>query len=286
MPLFVFVSGYLSKDIEKIQRKAFQRFLLPYLVWNSFYFILITLYQRKLQFSFLYPWFANWYFLSLFTMCLLLPIVIKIKWNIFTIFFMSLVVGFFSEFSSLFSFSRTVCFFGFFLLGYYSDINILERIRYNKKLIIILSIILMVIIYVYCVSGIVEKKVLASSLTKSASYKSIGTNLINGFIIRAATIPVSILLGIFVLASIPQNKNILTKFGRNSIVILIFHKYFIMVFEKIVELLNINIHTISGIILLIIVSIGITVFLSISVFNKIYSKTMELIQKIIMKENV
>jgi fucose 4-O-acetylase-like acetyltransferase len=39
MPLFVFISGYLSKDIEKTQRKAFPRFLLPYLVWDSFYFI-------------------------------------------------------------------------------------------------------------------------------------------------------------------------------------------------------------------------------------------------------
>jgi fucose 4-O-acetylase-like acetyltransferase len=199
---------------------------------------------------------------------------------------MSLVVGFFSEFSSLFSFSRTVCFFGFFLLGYYSDINILEKIRCNKKVIIILGIIVMLIIYVYCASGIVERKVLASSLTKSASYKSIGANLINGFIIRAATIPVSILLGIFVLAFIPPNKNIFTKFGRNSIVILIFHKYFIMVFEKLVKLFDINIHTTGGIILLIIVSIGITIFLSIGVFNKTYRKTMELIQKIVMKENV
>jgi hypothetical protein len=52
MPLFVYISGFLSKDPEKIQRKAFRRFLLPYLVWNSFAYILTALYYGKLEFSF------------------------------------------------------------------------------------------------------------------------------------------------------------------------------------------------------------------------------------------
>jgi fucose 4-O-acetylase-like acetyltransferase len=197
---------------------------------------------------------------------------------------MSLVVGFFSEFSGLFSFSRTLCFFGFFLLGYYSDKKIFEKTRCGKIFIAMVSIIIMAIIYVYCESGIIEKAALARSLTKSASYKNIGLSFITGFITRLATIPISIVLGIFVLAFIPQKKNIFTTIGRNSIIILIFHKYFIMVFEKMIKLLNINIHTVIGIISLIIVSTGITLFLSINIFHGLYNKTMGIIQEIIIKE--
>jgi fucose 4-O-acetylase-like acetyltransferase len=197
---------------------------------------------------------------------------------------MSLIVGFFSEFSGLFSFSRTICFFGFFLLGYYSDIKVLEKIRGKSIYIAILSIIVVIIIYVYCSSGMTARSTLARALTKSASYKNTGMSLINGFIMRGITIPISIILGMLILAYMPRKKNILTTTGRNSIIILIFHKYFIMVFEKVMEILKFNIHTTSGIVLLIIVSIGITLILSIDIFHKIYNKTMEKIERIILKE--
>jgi fucose 4-O-acetylase-like acetyltransferase len=109
-------------------------------------------------------------------------------------------------------------------------------------------------------------------------------SLINGFVIRAATIPISIILGMFILAFIPEKENIFTIIGKNSIIILIFHRYFIIFFEKIINVLNINMHTVAGILLLIITSMGITLFLSIDVFYKLYKKIMETIQKIIIKE--
>lgn len=283
MPLFVYISGFLSKDAEKAQKKAFERFLLPYLVWNSFYFIFITLVQRKLNFSFLYPWFANWYFLSLFTMCLVLPILIKIRRCVPAAFCMSIAAGFFSEFGGLFSFSRTVCFSGFFLLGYYSNMETLEKIKRNRMLILILGVITMILIYVYCSSGIMEKTALARSLTKSASYKIIEMSLTKGSIARAITILISLIMGSMVLAYSPGGRNIFTQAGKNSIIILIFHKYFIMIFEKIVREMEFNIHTIIGMILLVTVSIGITLLLSINILRKIHDKIMEIIGIIVKK---
>jgi fucose 4-O-acetylase-like acetyltransferase len=198
---------------------------------------------------------------------------------------MSIVAGFFSEFGGLFSFSRTVCFSGFFLLGYYSNRETLERIKGKRALILILGVITMVIIYVYCTSGTVEKTAMARSLTKSGSYKTIGMSLTRGFITRTITIPVSLILGSMVLAYAPRKRNICTAIGKNSIIILIFHKYFLMVFDKAVRETDINIHTIIGMLILMTVSIGITLLLSLDIFFRIYRKTMEIIEKIIVREN-
>ena len=285
MPVFIYISGYLSKDAKKTQDKAFQRFLLPYLVWNSFYYIFTSIYHRKFEFSFLFPMITNWYLLSLFTMCLLLPVVIKLRWSVFVVFFMSLISGFFFEFSALFAFSRTVCFFGFFLLGYYSDAKTLEKIKNNKKLIAVAGIIVMAIIAVCCRSEIMEKNLLMEMFKKKMSYQLGGFNFINGFISRAVTIPVSIIMGVFVLAFIPQKRNIFTVIGRHSVIILIFHEYFVLAFDKIVKKLFINMETITGTVLLMAFSIGVTLFLSINVFHKIYDKIMGSVQKILIKDN-
>jgi fucose 4-O-acetylase-like acetyltransferase len=204
---------------------------------------------------------------------------------VLVVFCLSIAAGFFSEFGGLFSFSRTVCFSGFFLLGYYSDREAIERIRGKRVLILILGVITMVIIYVYCGSGMTEKTALAGSLTKSGSYKTIGMSFTRGFITRTITIPVSLILGSIVLAYTPRKRNICTTIGKNSIIILIFHKYFIMVFEKAVRETDINMHTITGMIILMIVSIGITLLLSLDIFFRIYRKTMGIIEKIIIREN-
>jgi fucose 4-O-acetylase-like acetyltransferase len=210
---------------------------------------------------------------------------IKIRWCICGIFLVSLIVGLLPEFNGTFSFSKTVCFYGYFLLGYYSNKETLDKIRRNKNIIIILGIIIMIIIYAYCAIMGIDRTVLTAVLgvlSKSDSYKDAGMNIANGIIMRMASIPVSIILGMIVMIFTPVKKNIFTRIGRNSIIIFIFHEYFVVLSWGIMRLLNVNIAI--EIVLSLIFSIGITLFLSIDAFQRLYEKIMRTIETIILKE--
>jgi fucose 4-O-acetylase-like acetyltransferase len=209
---------------------------------------------------------------------------LRIRGCVCGIFLMSLAAGLLPEFNETFSFSKTICFYGYFMLGYYSDEGTLEKIRRNKRIIVISGIIIMGIIYGYCISGAVEKGALTGILAKAASYKNIGMNIITGTITRAASIPISIILGMLVMAVVPSGRNIFTNIGRNTIIILIFHEYFVLVFWKMTQKINMKIDTIMEMVLLIIVSAAITLFLSIDIFQELHRKIMVKIGTMVLKE--
>jgi fucose 4-O-acetylase-like acetyltransferase len=280
MPLFVYISGYLSKDVKKVQSKAFVRFLLPYIVWNSVYYILISLQYRHLTFSFLSPGSMLWYFLSLFTMCIFLPVLIKIRYNVLLVFLFSLIIGFFGEFGHFCSFSRTICFFGFFLLGYYSNQNYLDKIKALKWLWLWLIIILSVFLFIYLstTSSITD---IFNSITRRMSYRE-NSNVWTGLSYRAIMIPCAILFSCFILSISVNKKTLLTQIGQNSIIIFIFQGYFLILTD---HFININPNSITGIIILIVLSVGITFFLALNIFHEIYNKIMRYILKLIKNKN-
>jgi fucose 4-O-acetylase-like acetyltransferase len=218
-------------------------------------------------------------------MCVFVPVLAGIKGGVCGIFFMSLVAGLLPEFNETFSFSRTICFSGYFLLGYYSDRKTLDKIRRNKNIIIISGIIVTGIICAYCAYGGIEKTVLADALHRHESYGNIGLNITNGIVTRAASIPIAIILGMLVMAVVPARSNIFTKLGRNSIIILIFHEYFVLVFWKTAQVLNIKTDNVMWIIILVIFSAAITMFLSTGTFKKLYIKIMKTIETIVLKNN-
>jgi fucose 4-O-acetylase-like acetyltransferase len=217
-------------------------------------------------------------------MCLFLPVIVKIRRSVYSIFSISLLAGILPEFNETFSFSRTICFYGYFLLGYYSGKETLEKIRRNKKAIVISGIIIMVIIYAYCISGVAGKAALTGILTKGRSYKNIGMNIMTGIITRAAGIPISIVLGMLVIAVTPDKKNIFTNAGKNSIIILIFHEYFVLAFWKTAQILQMKIDTVIEIILLVIIAVIITLFLSMDIFQRLYRKIMGKMERMALTE--
>jgi fucose 4-O-acetylase-like acetyltransferase len=95
------------------------------------------------------------------------------------------------------------------------------------------------------------------------------------------TIPISILFSMIVLAYTPVDKNIFTGIGKRSIIIFVFHGYLIRIYRKII---TIDGNSFSGIMILILVSIGMTLFLSIPLFYKLYNRVIKWVEKIIIKE--
>jgi fucose 4-O-acetylase-like acetyltransferase len=199
------------------------------------------------------------------------------------IFLLSVIIGCFNEFGGLMSVSRTVCFSGFFLLGYYTPENILAKIKQRKIPIIILGVIAIIFVCIFCNANIIPKKVLHDSVCDCVSYKLMGISRPIGMLIRTGTILISIILGSFFLVIIPKKRNILSIIGRNTILVLLFHKYFLMIFQKFVPMKG---DTIIEMIVMLVVAIGITLFLSISVFHRIYGKIMAVIEKLFLRVEI
>ncbi|MCX0385353.1 acyltransferase family protein [Clostridium perfringens] len=140
MPVFVFISGYLSKNVEKGRRNAVRNFLTPFLLFNIIWNLItlvgplflrgkFTELPSEQAFSFFTPGWALWYIFAMFLWKILLPDLLKFK----NIFILSVIAGIFvklsGEFGSYMALSRTITFAPFFLAGYYSSEEKLKRFR-------------------------------------------------------------------------------------------------------------------------------------------------------------
>ncbi|ATD56826.1 hypothetical protein BTM21_03280 [Clostridium chauvoei] len=151
MPLFVFISGYFSKNIEKISKSAIKGLLLPYIIFNMIWYTAVYIGTREFMFSVLYPGWTLWYLLSLFFWRISLKHLINIKYILPISFIFGLLIGLLPGGSSVLSISRTITFLPFFLLGYYTRENHLDKIKEKNKLISTIIIIIFICITFYVV---------------------------------------------------------------------------------------------------------------------------------------
>ncbi|MDR1806449.1 MAG: acyltransferase family protein [Propionibacteriaceae bacterium] len=94
MPLFVFISGYLARDAERTRAMAFERYLVPYVFYEGVWFAVSRAVGWETSYDPAVPWFALWFFLSLFTLGYLLPLLARIRWIVPILFGLALVSGF------------------------------------------------------------------------------------------------------------------------------------------------------------------------------------------------
>ena len=283
MPLFVFLSGYFSKDAKKAQAKAFERFLLPYIVWSFVYFIVISLTHWKSDFNFAIPWFTYWYFVSLFTLCLFLPVMLKIRLNVFIFFVLMFAAGFYQDYGWAFSLSRTICFAPFFLMGYYCKSSALDKIRRYRIFVLIVTIAVFMALLVLCLSDAVRffTRIIERSMWMAEPYQASRALGYLGPIYRGIIIIGALVFGSCIFAFAPKKKTLLSKIGKNTVVIFVFHGYFVQYMN---DFFTFDPATVSGVLLMILISLGITAFLSLNWWNRTYLWLMKQLQNLIIKE--
>ena len=130
MPMFVFLSGCTSKNLEKGRKNAVRNFLVPFFVLNLIWSIL-HLFSTYLENSFtnyplhslLTPRWTLWYMLALFVWKILLPDLCRIKHIVFVSLCVGVISGISTEFDDFLSLSRIIKLFPFFMFGYFYDIS-------------------------------------------------------------------------------------------------------------------------------------------------------------------
>ena len=117
MPMFTFISGYLSKPHSSF-RKNVTSLLIPCIIFTLVNDIIQIIVNPNYHFSLLTPGFAMWYIWALFVYRISLPYLLKIPHILIISFIVSWIAGFVPQINSTFSLSRIICFLPYFILGY------------------------------------------------------------------------------------------------------------------------------------------------------------------------
>lgn len=117
MPMFTFISGYLSKPKSSF-RKNVTTLLIPCFLFTLVNDCIQLLVCPNYHFTLTRPGFAMWYLWALFVFRVSLPFLLKIPHVLILSFILTWIVGFIPQINSTMSLSRIFCFLPYFLLGY------------------------------------------------------------------------------------------------------------------------------------------------------------------------
>jgi fucose 4-O-acetylase-like acetyltransferase len=167
-------------------------------------------------------------------------------------------------------------------LGYYCNEHTLKTIQKNKIPILIVALLTFAALLLLCLSPLVQENIgkIEHSLWMAEPYRASRVSGGTGMLYRAIIMAAALVFGGCILAFAPHKKSILTLIGKNSLVIFVFHGYFVQYLN---DFFTFNPAVFSGAAILLLISIGITLFLSIDIFYRAYNRFMALIQKLVLK---
>lgn len=267
MPLFIFISGFLSKNINKSNKEFVKKLLIPYITFNIIWYLLVYLYTGKISIPIIYPGWTLWFLLSLFFWRISLKYLIKIKYILPISFFVGVLVGIIPN-GNILSFSRTVVFLPFFLLGYYFNLKDIKNKLYICKFDTEINILIIILLFILALF-ISNKDILDYKfLYGSYSYSELSLSIYKGIIYRSLLYLVSFTISIFICKIVPKQKTFFTSIGKSTMYIYIFHIYILLIIFYLVPTLDNN--TINNLIILS-SPLLITYVLSRSIFKKAYN---------------
>lgn len=241
MPVFVFISGYLSKNVEKGRRNAVRNFLTPFLLFNIIWNLItlvgplflrgeFTELPSEQAFSFFIPGWALWYIFAMFLWKILLPDLLKFK----NIFILSVIAGIFvklsGEFGSYMALSRTITFAPFFLAGYYSSEEKLKRFRKFTRFNIlnkVPSILILIIGVLIALIFVNYSNIADEFFWADRSYSNFNIEIFTGILLYIAVYIIGFAFVYVFINLMPENQTFLSKIGKNTLSVYFLHTYFI-----------------------------------------------------------
>ena len=241
MPVFVFISGYLSKNVEKGRRNAVRNFLTPFLLFNIIWNLItlvgplflrgeFTELPSEQAFSFFTPGWALWYIFAMFLWKILLPDLLKFK----NIFILSVIAGIFvklsGEFGSYMALSRAITFAPFFLAGYYSSEEKLKRFRKFTRFNIlnkVPSILILIIGVLIALIFVNYSNIADEFFWADRSYSNFNIEIFTGILLYIAVYIIGFAFVYVFINLMPENQTFLSKIGKNTLSVYFLHTYFI-----------------------------------------------------------
>lgn len=224
MPLFVFVSGYLSKNLEKRRSKAFADLMIPYLIFQCFCGICILILTKSWEvFSNIFvPQMGAWYLLALFIWRMLLPEMIKIRHVMVYAVIISIITCCFTEIGTTMALKKVLGFMVFFLMGYYTNQFGIYRLRmmsvWSARILLLIELAAFIsTTYIFHWYDIV-----LSIFTRAATATDFNQWYI-GVLIYAVTFGLTSITGILVLNALPAKNKFYEYQGTDTMPMYISH---------------------------------------------------------------
>lgn len=237
MPLFMFISGYFSKNIEKQRLKAADIFAAYILIQLMFAVYYLVVRNKGITFlSFIAPAFSMWYLLDLGIIKFMLPDLVKMKHLMAISIFISLFAmtsnpdGSFEK-----AMVKLAANMVYFVLGYFAKAEHIEKIRQANKLVYVLLLVVGIGSFLILdKTGIFSLNYLRMLMLRNTSVLELGFGAI-GIFWYAYVIVIALIMGISILGIMPNRKCFLTTFGKNTMTIYIAQAFFYLILAELLS---------------------------------------------------
>lgn len=222
MPLFVFMTGFFAKSMAVDggpKRMRIYNIVLMYVIAQGIKMLIGGSYK------FLSPKYGNWFLLAMIAWYAVLPFMAKLKPAVVMTgsFAAAFLVGMDPDATSVFSISRLVCLFPFFMMGFYLPKEQAPRLREPKAR--ILGICLLILGIFLCLTGwndMASRGVLHFHKT----YKQMEMSFWKGSILRLLRCVMALIMGYGIMSIIPNKQTKLTVLGTRTLPIFVVHTCF------------------------------------------------------------
>ena len=231
MPAFVFISGYFAKKGVKFN-DAFSKYLIPFFVFQLISVALNSLFglehpANSASGFFLFPVRVLWYLVSLFFWTMILNLINEkyLKHLLLISAFLFPIISGIVPGTSL-TISRTLYFFPFFFLGYYTRVNELNWVFNANKTIKVVCSVFLAGLLILCTVVLVDRFILYGNYHFAKS----GLNLMSGSLLRSSIIVLSFLSCFALFNLVPKRTTFYSDFGAKTFPIFLFHDIVVQTF--------------------------------------------------------
>ena len=282
MPVFVFVSGYFSKNVIKCRENAIQKFLVPYFVCCILFQVESRVLNigvgKNLGFNLLMPQWGMWYMLALFWWKLFIKDLCKIRFILPMSLALGLLSGFSREFTSFLALGRTVNLLFFFMLGYFCTNEHIEKLRDIPKALGFIPVVLTAI------SVVLYQKEWYWPMRYLYMKKSYVEGAERNEILARILIYVMATTMIFAFISLcSSKKKWYTYVGTNSVSVYILHLFLVKIIERFYPFEKVPVWV--NLVGILVISIAIAFFTALPVFSKTYEKLIDFVNGIAFKKD-
>ena len=223
MPAFIFCSGYFSRSERSRGKESLTQLLLYYLVFNTAMLVFANQY-RNISASFVEPYYSYWYLLSLIVWRLSIRHLEKVKGLVVLSLLVTLLMGFYEDFTTALSIRRTIGFFPFFAAGYLVNQEKLENFLRNRKPVRMALCLIPVAIVAATGFWAVCHFHVTSGATLMGRYTGSST-----MVHRILMLGISAAAIVSMLLVVPSRKiPLLSQIGKNSLLIYLAHRFVTM----------------------------------------------------------
>jgi fucose 4-O-acetylase-like acetyltransferase len=273
MPIFIFISGYFSKNITSQRAAEIENVLYPFVIFQ-----LLNLIFTKLTglghgaVNIFKPFYQNWYLLGLLFWRVAIPYYnfFNIKVSFFLTIVLTFIIGFFEDFNTFLGLYRIIYFFPIFILGYYcSDLKaLLDKYSKYKHYFIITSLVGLILIFLASFFKSDFNLAISFAYSPYSNYRDLDFT----FYLRLIGFFSSLVISIGLLYLVPNKKFKMTYLGENTLSIFLLHMFFVFPIHHYLS----GISTYLMLVVALVSSVIICVVCSTSVVNEMVAPLMKL----------